>query len=588
MTATLIRRPAAIGRGLAVIAGTIGFVVGIPWALMHLVGNPLPTVIPSLDDIRYAITNGQVDQWTIAKGAAVVVWLSWAHLAASLTVEIAAAFRGGTAAAVRGLGATQWIAARLVSQVSLVFAMVFQSTIGVATASSLPPIPTATAVPGPPPVTIIVNTQTLEVGIDANTPDTDVEGAMVEVGRRDTLWGLAERHLGEGQRWEEIRDANVGRTMADGATLSEGFTSLKAGWTLVIPGLTDSPTAPAESVASGLETGHDSATGEWVIGRWRVDKGDHFWKISEGVLEQAWGRPVTDAEISGYWADVVAANRQHLISPGGDPNLIYPDQHFEILLPPIPADISSPGDGTATTTPYPVEGLDQFSAASVVPAGVAETAETLPPEPEPEPAPEPESLPEATQVPEPIPEPPVTQAPPAVPVESAPEPAGSLTADAVSQGSPIDAETVALGLFGTAVGAGALMVVLRHRRRLQAARRRPNTVIEQTPIMPSEFEHRIRPIGDTEAVRWLASANRYLTHQLAEHPENPLPSVVAMRAGRYGVEILLDQACLPVDGFINGGADGKAWRIHPDLEQRMIERTGGLAHAYSPALSIPT
>ena len=33
----------------------------------------------------------------------------------------------------------------------------------------------------------------------------------------DTLWGLAERHLGSGEAWREIAALNRGRKMADGA-----------------------------------------------------------------------------------------------------------------------------------------------------------------------------------------------------------------------------------------------------------------------------------------------------------------------------------------------------------------------------------
>ena len=76
------------------------------------------------------------------------------------------------------------------------------------------------------------------------------------------------------------------------------------------------------------------------------------------MLTEAYGRPVTDAEIRPYWLDVIDANRDRLISPGGDPNLIYPDQNFEILLPPLPAEIGDHGE-RAITTPFPVTSIGQ-------------------------------------------------------------------------------------------------------------------------------------------------------------------------------------------------------------------------------------
>lgn len=594
MTATTLRRPAAITKALLLAAATVGFMVGIPWALVHFVGNPLPTVVPSLEDIRFAITHGQIDQWTIVKGVALIAWLAWAQLAASFAVEIAAAMRGGTAAAVRGLGATQWLAARIVAKLGLVFSLTFQSTIGIATAGATPlPLPDM-AMATAQPQAMEADPGTVYLQLE-QAPATENEGSIVEIGRRDTLWGLAEQHLGDGQRWEEIRDANVGRTMPDGTQLPEGFTTLTAGWTILIPGLTESePTTAPESGAepsvdaddeitetATLETGRDAATGEWIIGSWNVERGDHFWKISEQILEEAWGRPASNGEITGYWLDVVEANRQHLISPGGDANLIYPDQRFEVLLPPIPTDITSSSDAAVTTTPYPLDGLDQFTPNTPTlddtTVAAAEQSATPIPAPIEEPAPD-------SQTPEPDPTPPTRQAVPTPAVETPAVAADTSPTAAGESGRSINVAAIGLGLFGTAVGAGALMLVLRVRRRHQAARRRPNTTIEDTPIMPSEFEHRIRPIGDTDAVRWLSATNQFLTHRLAQHPENPLPAVVAMRAGKFGVEILLDEPCLPVEGFINGGADGKAWRLHPDLDTRMIEAEAAHAQPYCPAL----
>src|SRR3546814_18618414 len=44
----------------------------------------------------------------------------------------------------------------------------------------------------------------------------------VTVQRHDTYWALAERELGDGLRWREIRDLNVGRSMPGGHTIVSG------------------------------------------------------------------------------------------------------------------------------------------------------------------------------------------------------------------------------------------------------------------------------------------------------------------------------------------------------------------------------
>lgn len=48
---------------------------------------------------------------------------------------------------------------------------------------------------------------------EADTPDADSPEVVHEVDHGDTFWGLAETYLGDGSRWTEIRDHNVGRSV---------------------------------------------------------------------------------------------------------------------------------------------------------------------------------------------------------------------------------------------------------------------------------------------------------------------------------------------------------------------------------------
>jgi nucleoid-associated protein YgaU len=66
---------------------------------------------------------------------------------------------------------------------------------------------------------------------------------------------------------------------------------------------------------------------------WRVEAGDSFWSIATEVVADARGRPPTDAEVAPYWADLVEANRDRLVT--GDPDLVYPGQ--DLRLPPVEA-----------------------------------------------------------------------------------------------------------------------------------------------------------------------------------------------------------------------------------------------------------
>ena len=52
--------------------------------------------------------------------------------------------------------------------------------------------------------------------------------------RLDTLWSIAERELGDGERWDDIAQLNEGRVMTDGSTFVSAD-HIKPGWQLLVP-----------------------------------------------------------------------------------------------------------------------------------------------------------------------------------------------------------------------------------------------------------------------------------------------------------------------------------------------------------------
>ena len=62
---------------------------------------------------------------------------------------------------------------------------------------------------------------------------------------------------------------------------------------------------------------------------WSVAPGDNFWAIAVSVLQHAWHRPPTDAEVVPYWHALIDRNRSRLRDPG-NPDLIYPGQVLTI------------------------------------------------------------------------------------------------------------------------------------------------------------------------------------------------------------------------------------------------------------------
>lgn len=82
--------------------------------------------------------------------------------------------------------------------------------------------------------------------------------------------------------------------------------------------------------------GEDAAVAQLSAGTgvtWEVQPGEHFWGLAERVLAESWGRPASDAEVVGYWQQVVEANRGALADPG-NPDLVYPGQVFAVPAPP--------------------------------------------------------------------------------------------------------------------------------------------------------------------------------------------------------------------------------------------------------------
>jgi hypothetical protein len=248
-------------RGL--LAGLLmtAIVLGVPAALILVIGNPLPQV--SGQDL-FA---GRQSSEFIIKVFACVAWLAWAQVAACLLVEMVAGVRG-TGMPWRvpfAVAAQQDFARRLVTAVLLL-----------ATAShGLQSATTATAVASRPAATAGQFGGTVQYGPGSGQSGTPAgqqaatraavpttgpsavpgapgaAGAGAAAGRdlhatktyivlppqgrhHDSLWDIAERYLGSGIRYKEIYELNKGRLQPDGERLTlESL--IYPGWTLVMP-----------------------------------------------------------------------------------------------------------------------------------------------------------------------------------------------------------------------------------------------------------------------------------------------------------------------------------------------------------------
>ena len=247
------RRWSDAGRGLVALAGVAILVVGLPAALVAWVGWPLPTEVPSLSQIGDALRDTYIPDEFLVKALAVVCWLIWIELVASLLVEAVAYARGRKAGAVPFAGGLQRGAARLIATVALLGSLL--ATKGVSGSGGLglrALVPPTSQVPL---VTMAADEATEEGAARAGA----AAGARLaaaptyEVQRRDTLWDIAERHLGDPFRWQEIFRLNQGRAQPDGRCLTDPDL-IYAGWRLELPddatGLATSPGPPEPRVSA--------------------------------------------------------------------------------------------------------------------------------------------------------------------------------------------------------------------------------------------------------------------------------------------------------------------------------------------------
>ncbi|MBB1033573.1 LysM peptidoglycan-binding domain-containing protein [Dietzia sp. CQ4] len=216
-------------KGLGSLALMVFVLAGIPTLLWFLGGNPLPTELPSMD-----LLTKPTDLGLFLGAITLAGWAAWATLAWAIVVELVAAIRGVTITPPKALAWQHGSARNLVGGVMLLGALGAQIG-GTAVAGAAPAGPDAA--PGTQYVAdrdaTKSSTATTDAPIAATNPARFPQPQTVTTERGDTLWDLAETHLGDGHRWTEIRDANpesaTGPFLPTGATLTLPATATPAG-----------------------------------------------------------------------------------------------------------------------------------------------------------------------------------------------------------------------------------------------------------------------------------------------------------------------------------------------------------------------
>ncbi|UWE07971.1 LysM peptidoglycan-binding domain-containing protein [Actinacidiphila bryophytorum] len=237
-------------RALGAFVALAVLVVGVPGALLYFIGSPFPHHFDS-DVLRQPITTE-----TFVNSLAVVVWLAWAQFAACVLVEAKAAVSGvGLPQHIPASGASQLLARQLVAALLLLGVGAATITPGLgqlgvhhmAHSEARPGVAaTAQQTPGVPhqAQSSAVVTPHQDGGARAGTAHgversqqaTKFYRIQPPEGRHhDSLWDIAQRHLGDGRRYKEIYELNKDRVQPDGSRLSQA-SLIRPGWVMEMPG----------------------------------------------------------------------------------------------------------------------------------------------------------------------------------------------------------------------------------------------------------------------------------------------------------------------------------------------------------------
>jgi nucleoid-associated protein YgaU/DNA-binding SARP family transcriptional activator len=322
---SLARRTAGdVIRGLLAVIALATFVIGVPVALLTVAPWSLPRSLPTWDASIEAMTRPD-DGTVLLGGIQLIAWVAWVAFTASVIAELLAAVRHVSVPHIPLLGGAQRLAATLVTTAGLLLATSTQLLSSAAAGEAVATVGPVAVLDYDGPSAHEVPPKTTAPRAAHHAPESNF-GPTITVQRGDTLWDLAERHLGDGHRYTEILALNLGHPQADGRALNDAHW-IYPGWQLRLPhdAAVLEPTIPTAAPGDGN-------------GTYTVERGDTLWDIAGEHL----GDPTR-------YPEIVTLNQGVPQPDGGvltDPDLIRPG--WLLTLP--ASEVAGAGDAPATTT----------------------------------------------------------------------------------------------------------------------------------------------------------------------------------------------------------------------------------------------
>jgi DNA-binding SARP family transcriptional activator len=222
-------------RAAAGIAATLALLAGLPYGLARLTGSPLPRNWPGWQQVQRFFAAPLSDD-AIIRLLADAAWLLWAVFALSLLTELIAVTRGQPAPRLPAIAPVQALAAALVGATMMTALHVPR-----AGTRSTPPLhaalTSATTVSAPvvPGHTAQLTAAAETAGRAASSGSTaQARPKVYRVREDDDLWDIAQRFLGDPEKWHQIYQLNEGKPQPDGNALTDPDLILP-GWVLLIP-----------------------------------------------------------------------------------------------------------------------------------------------------------------------------------------------------------------------------------------------------------------------------------------------------------------------------------------------------------------
>lgn len=523
-------------RVLTALTGLFGLallLVGVPVVLWTVGQGVLASgAIPSsLSELGAALTERDSGRLFLAVLLSIGA-LAWAFLVVGFLLELPAAVRRRPARQIRGFG---W--AQRATGVLLVMIIAGAPGIGIASAATAaPPLTAITSAVSATGAGIVQASAPKSIrAAPTATSGLPTVHQMNTAGRptyvvqpRDTLWGIAERVLGDGARAQQILALNNGIRQADGGAL-EATSFPRPGWVLVLP--SDAKTPPPSTV--------------------QVEPGDTLTSLAQERLGDA-----------SRYGELAAANGI------ADPDLIDAGAVLTIPAQPTPTvpQIPQQPSAPASTTP-PAQ--DTTAASPAVPADTTpedSSASTVVEQQNPaSPAPTPNAATEVAQTPDAAsnqatPVDPAAETSPTVTATVLPAPpaaAGNAEA-AADQSTSTDSSqdnlvaTAATWIGVTAITAAAIWAGIAAAQRRGARRRRRGQIIAFPREPAIRTERTLRAAAASVDMPWLDMALR----SLSVVDVDQLPDITGAEFSPAGLRLLLATETPAPSPFL---ADGPTW-----------------------------